>query len=73
MIRKGLMTALLSLPLLGVIPAEAQFLLAEYQLEDVTRLKIKSTNSKKMGEEAKKLFDALVKVEQLLGLFAHFF
>jgi len=29
MIRKGLMTALLSLPLLGVIPAEAQFLAAD--------------------------------------------
>ena len=46
----------------AAIPAEAQFLLAEYALEDVMKLKIKSTSSKKIGDEAKKLFDALVKV-----------
>ncbi|PRP96344.1 tetratricopeptide repeat protein [Enhygromyxa salina] len=46
----------------AALPAEAQFLLAEYELEDVVKLKIKSTSNKKIGEEAKKLFDSLVRV-----------
>lgn len=46
----------------AALPAEAQFLLAEYALEDVMRIKLNSTNSKKLETEAKKLFDALLKV-----------
>lgn len=46
----------------AALPAEAQFLLAEYQLEDVMKIQIKTTNSNKLAAEAKKLFDALVKV-----------
>ena len=48
----------------AAIPAEAQFLLAEYQLEDTAKLRIKSTGSKKIAEEAKKLVDALLKVSE---------
>jgi tetratricopeptide (TPR) repeat protein len=46
----------------AAIPAEAQFLLAEFELEDVVKLKIKATSDKKISEEAKKLFDLLVRV-----------
>jgi len=46
----------------AALPAEAQFLLAEYKLEDTTKLSIKSTSSKKIAAEAKKLVDALVVV-----------
>ncbi|WP_106394821.1 tetratricopeptide repeat protein [Enhygromyxa salina] len=46
----------------AALPAEAQFILAEYALEDVVKIKIKSTNSNKIGKEATKLLDALVKV-----------
>jgi tetratricopeptide (TPR) repeat protein/TolA-binding protein len=46
----------------AALPAEAQFILAEYELEDAMKLKLSSTNSKKLESEAKKLFDALVKV-----------
>ncbi len=46
----------------AALPAEAQFILAEYALEDAMKVKLKSTNDKKLGAEAKKLFDGLVKV-----------
>ena len=46
----------------AALPAEAQFILAEYELEDAMRLKLKSTSARKLEGEAKKLFDALVKV-----------
>lgn len=46
----------------AALPAEAQFLLAEYALEDAMKIKLKSTNTSKLEKEAKKLFDALVKV-----------
>jgi tetratricopeptide (TPR) repeat protein len=46
----------------AAIPAEAQFILAEYALEDVMKIKLESANSKKLEAGAKKLFDALVVV-----------
>lgn len=46
----------------AALPAEAQFMLAEYALDDVLKIELKSTNSKKLEGEAKKLFDALIKV-----------
>ncbi|MCA9680574.1 MAG: tetratricopeptide repeat protein [Myxococcales bacterium] len=46
----------------AALPAEAQFALAEYALDDALKLNLKSTSSKKLEAEAKKLFDALVKV-----------
>lgn len=46
----------------AALPAEAQFLLAEYALDDAMKLKLKSTSGKKLESEAKKLFDGLVKV-----------
>jgi tetratricopeptide (TPR) repeat protein len=46
----------------AAIPAEAQFILAEYELEDVMKIKLESANAKKLEADAKKLFDALVRV-----------
>ena len=46
----------------AALPAEAQFILAEYALEDAMKIKLKSTSSGKLEAEAKKLFDGLVKV-----------
>lgn len=46
----------------AALPAEAQFNLAEYALEDGLKLKLKATNSKKLEKEAKTLFDSMVKV-----------
>ncbi len=46
----------------AALPAEAQFNLAEYALQDGLKLRLKSTNSKKLEREAKRLFDGLVKV-----------
>jgi tetratricopeptide (TPR) repeat protein/TolA-binding protein len=46
----------------AAIPAEAQFILAEYALEDAMKIKLESSNSKKLEAGAKKLFDALVVV-----------
>jgi cellulose synthase operon protein C len=44
----------------AALPAEAQFILAEYSLEDALKIKLDSANSKKLEVGAKKLFDALV-------------
>lgn len=46
----------------AALAAEAQFILAEYALDDALKIQLKSTSSKKLEGEAKKLFDALVKV-----------
>jgi tetratricopeptide (TPR) repeat protein len=46
----------------AALPAEAQFILAEYALEDVMKIKLDSANPKKLEVGAKKLFDALVVV-----------
>lgn len=46
----------------AALPAEAQFILAEYQLEGALKLKLKSTSGKALEKEAKKLFEALVAV-----------
>lgn len=46
----------------AALPAEAQFLLAEYGLEDVMKIKLTSSSGKKLEAESKKLFDALIKV-----------
>ncbi len=46
----------------AALPAEAQFILAEYALEDALKIQLKSTSSKKLEGEAKKLFEALIKV-----------
>ena len=46
----------------AALPAEAQFILAEYSLEDVMKIKLDSANSKKLEAGAKKLFDALIVV-----------
>lgn len=46
----------------AALPAEAQFILAEYALDDALKIQLNSTSSKKLEAEAKKLFDALVKV-----------
>ncbi len=44
------------------LPAEAQFILAEYALEDAMKIQLKSTNEKKFEAEVKKAIEALVKV-----------
>ena len=46
----------------AALPAEAQFIIAEYKLEDVMKIKLNSANSKKLETEAKKLFDKLLEV-----------
>jgi len=46
----------------AALPAEAQFLLAEYAFEDSRKITLKSTVSKQLAAETTKLLDALVKV-----------
>lgn len=46
----------------AALAAEAQFILAEYALDDVLKIQLKSTNAKKLESEATKLFEALIKV-----------
>jgi cellulose synthase operon protein C len=46
----------------AMLPAEAQFILAEYALEDALKIKLGPANSRRFEAEAKKLFEALLKV-----------